>query len=103
MATRTDDVRFVIKVADNKYNDWGYIWNGCIHVMGKSGWFSEDNTFVSIEEAETHIKTVLNNGWYRDDITRECFEIIPVKQYKGLNFGFFWYTEDEYREISALH
>lgn len=71
--------------------------------MGKNGSFTEDNTFTSIEEAETHIKAILNSGWYRNDVTREYFEIIPVKQYNEFDFGFFWYTEDYYNEIRALH
>lgn len=98
MATKTSNVGFVIKVTDKKEGGWGYIWNGCPHIMGKSGAFTEDNTFSSIKDAENHIKTILNNGWYRNDITRECFEILPVKQYQDIDFGFFWYTEDCYSE-----
>lgn len=103
MTARTDNIRFVIKFVDKKESDWGYIWNGCIHIMGIYGSFSKDNTFASIKDAENHIVFVLNSGWCRDDVTREYFEIIPVKQYKGPDFGFFWYTEDCYNEIKALH
>lgn len=99
LIAKIDNVRFIIKAIDKKEGGWGYIWNGCPHIMGKSGAFTKDNTFISVEEAENHIKTILNNGWYRDDITRECFEIISVKQYEDTDFGFFWYTEDCYNEI----
>jgi len=102
MTTKTENVRFILKFTDKKEGGWGYIWNGCIHVMGEDGSFSKDATFASVEEAETHIKTVLNSGWYRDDVTIEYFEIVPVRQYKGLDFGYFWYTEDCYNEIKAI-
>lgn len=102
MTTKTDNIRFVIKFVDKKEGGWGYIWSGSIHIMGKNETFSKENTFVSVNEAETHIKAVLNSGWYRDDVTREYFEIVPVKQYEELDFGFFWYTENCYNYYKLL-
>lgn len=103
MTTRTDNIRFIIKITDKKEGDWGYIWNGCTNIMGKNGFFTEDDTFASVEEAEAHIKTVLNSGWFRSDVTRDYFEIIPVRQYEELCIGFFWYTEDYYNKVKSLH
>lgn len=93
------NVRFTIKCVDEKGQCLGYIWNDCVQIMSKCGSFSKDNTFETREDAENHIETILNSHWYRDDITKDCFKIVEVKQYEELDFRYFWYTEDYYNEL----
>ena len=80
---------YVLKLTDKKYNSWGYCLKGCIDCMGKNGFFGEDSVFHTEEEASQYIQPLLNSGWYRKDITKDSFEIIEVKQYKGLGSAYF--------------
>ena len=87
-------MKYVIKLTDPQYTGSSiYCIRDCIPPFGKHEFFSEDAVFDTVEEAEEHITTMLNSGWYRPDITRNNFEVIEVRQYKGLDFGFFYYTE----------
>ena len=92
------NIRFIIKCIDEKGKCLGYIWNDCTGIMSKHGSFIKDNTFETIKDAENHIETILDSGWYRSDITKDNFEIVEVKQYEDLDFCYCWYTEDYYNE-----
>jgi len=92
------NIRFIIKCVDEKGKCLGYIWNDCTGIMSKHGSFIKDNTFETIKDAENHIETILDSGWYRNDITKDNFEIVEVKQYEDLDFCYCWYTEDYYNE-----
>lgn len=92
--------KFVIKLTDPQYTGTSiYCIRDCIPPFGKHEFFSPDAVFDTIQEAEEHVTTMLNSGWYRPDITRDNFEVVEVKQYKGLDFGFFYYTEAGYKQF----
>ena len=92
--------KYVIRCIDLEYpGKHYYCIKDCIPVFGSSEFFSEDCCFDTAQEAEEHITTMLESGWYRPDITRDNFEVVEVKQYEGLDFGFFYYTEKGYEEF----
>lgn len=91
---------FVLKLTDKKYGSWGYCINGCIHCMGKNGFFTKDSCFKTKEDANHYIQTLLNSGWYRRDITKDSFEIVEVNQYE--NLGSFYYTSESYEEFKMF-
>lgn len=91
---------FVIKLTDPPYSKPAFCIKDCIPAFGPHGFFSEDAIFNTTEEAEEHITTMLNSGWYRPDITRDNFEVVEVKQYPGKATGFFYYTEEEYKRFT---
>ena len=86
-------MKCVIKLTDPEYSGYVYCIKDCIQAFGPQEFFSNDCVFDTVEEAEEHISTMLNSGWYRSDITRDNFEIVEVRQYKDLDFGYFYYTE----------
>ena len=92
-------MKYVIKLTDPKYSEYIYCIKDCIPPFNKHEFFSEDCCFNTEREAKDHIKTMLASGWYRPDITRDNFEVVEVKQYKGLAFGKFYYTEAGYEEF----
>ena len=93
-------MKYVIKLTDPQYTGSSiYCIRDCIPPFGKHEFFSEDAIFDTVGEAEEHITTMLNSGWYRPDITSNNFEVVEVKQYKGLTFGKFYYTEKGYEEF----
>ena len=93
-------MKYVIKLTDPQYSDsHNYCIKDCIPAFGKNEFFSEDAVFDTVEEAEDHIEAMLASGWYRPDITRKNFEVVEVRQYKGLDFGFFYYTEAGYEQF----
>lgn len=87
---------FVLKCIDRKENDWGYFSKGAMTCDGKNGWFYDNYVFHTEEEARQHIKTLLNSGYIRKDITENDFSIVEVKQHKG--FGRAWYTDEEFEK-----
>lgn len=90
---------FIIKLTDPQYNSYGYVWKDCIHCMGKHGFFYEVNVFRTEQDAEQHIQTCLNSGWYRPDITRDNFEIIEVHQHEG--YGSAYYTDEYFKKFEG--
>ena len=92
-------MKYVIKLTDPQYSGYTYCIKDCIPAFGSNEFFSEDEVFDTVEEAEEHITTMLNSGWYRSDITHDNFEVVEVRQYKGLDFGFFYYTEAGYEQF----
>ena len=95
-------MKYVIKLTDPQYSDkHNYCIKDCIPAFGKNEFFSEDCCFDTVHEAEEHIQTMLASGWYRPDITRDNFEVVEVRQYKGLDFGFFYYTEAGYKQFKG--
>lgn len=88
----------VLKLTDPESSGFIYIDKGSILGDGKYGWFLEDYVFKDINEAREHIQTCLNSGWYRDDITEDCFEVVEVNKYPKAG-PYFYYTEDEYEKI----
>lgn len=95
-------MKYVIRLTDPQYSDkYNYCVKDCIPPFGKHEFFSEDCCFDTVEEAEEHITTMLESGWYRPDITRDNFEVVEVRQYKGLDFGFFYYTEAGYEQFKG--
>ena len=92
-------MKYVIKLTDPQYSKPAFCIKDCIPAFGPHGFFSEDAVFDTVEEAEEHITTMLNSGWYRPDITRDNFTVVEVRQYKGLDFGFFYYTEAGYKQF----
>lgn len=95
-------MKYIIKLTDPQYDHYNYCIKDCIPAFGSQEFFSPDAVFDTAEEAEEHITTMLDSGWYRPDITRANFEVVEVKQYKGLDFGFFYYTEAGYEEFKNL-
>ena len=91
----------VIRLTDPQYSSYSYCIKDCIPAFGSHEFFSPDAVFDTEQEAKAHIETMLNSGWYRPDITRENFEIVEVKQYKGLDFGSFYYTERGYKQFKG--
>lgn len=89
---------YVLKLTDPEYSSFIYIGKGSILGDGKYGWFLEDCVFETVAEAEGHIQTCLNSGWYRDDITEDCFEVVEVNRYPKAG-PYFYYTKDEYEKI----
>ncbi len=89
---------YVLKLTDPESSGFIYISKGSILGEGKHGWFLEDYVFETVAEAEEHIQTCLNSGWYRDDITEDCFEVVEVKKYPNTG-PHFYYTKDEYEKI----
>ena len=85
----------VLKLTDHQYPDFIYISKGSVLGSGKHGWFLPKYIFETEAEANEHIQTCLNSGWYRKDITEVNFELVEVQLYSDLNTGFY-YTEDEY-------
>ena len=97
-------MKYVIKLTDPQYTGSSiYCIRDCIPPFGKYEFFSEDAVFDTVEEAEEHITTMLNSGWYRPDITRDNFTVVEVRQYKGLDFGFFYYTEAGYKQFKGIN
>lgn len=91
--------KYVIKLTDPQYSGYIYCIKDCIPPFGSHEFFSEDCCFDTAQEAKEHLKTMLNSGWYRHDITEANFEIVEVKRYSGLNFGLFYYTEKGYEQF----
>lgn len=91
---------YVLKLTDQKFDDFIYILKGSILGHGKHGWFLPDSVFDTEDEAKTHIQTCLQSGWYRTDITEADFNVVEVQQYTDLNTCFY-YTEDEYKRFKA--
>ena len=89
---------YVLKLTDPEYSSFIYISKGSILGDGKHGWFLEDYVFETVAEAEEHIQTCLNSGWYRDDITEDNFEIVEVNKYPKAG-PHFYYTKDEYENV----
>ena len=92
-------MKYVIKLTDPNYSDYIYCIKDCIIPFGSQEFFSSDCVFDTAQEAKEHIKVMLNSGWYRTDITEANFELVEVKQYKGLAFGLFYYTELGYKQF----
>lgn len=92
-------MKCVIKLTDPQYSGYSYCIKDCIPSFGSHEFFSPDAVFDTEQEAKEHIKTMLNSGWYRPDITETNFEIVEVKQYKGLAFGLFYYTQRGYEQF----
>ena len=93
-------MKYVIKLTDPQYTGSSiYCIRDCIPPFDKHEFFSEDAVFDTVEEAQDHIEVMLASGWYRLDITHDNFEVVEVKQYKGLAFGKFYYTEKGYEEF----
>ena len=92
--------KYVIRCIDPEYTgEHYYCIKDCIPVFGSNEFFLEDCCFDTTEEAEEHIQTMLESGWYRPDITEANFEVVEVKQYEGIDFGFFYYTEQGYEQF----
>lgn len=89
---------YVLKLTDPESSGFIYIGKGSILGDGNHGWFLDDYVFETTTEAREHIQTCLNSGWYRDDITEACFEIVEVKKYPKAG-PYFYYTKDEYKKI----
>lgn len=89
---------YVLKLTDPEYSSFIYISKGSILGDGKHGWFLEDCVFKTVAEAEEHIQTCLNSGWYRDNITKDNFEVVEVNKYPKAG-PYFYYTKDEYEKI----
>ena len=95
-------MKYVIKLTDPQYSDThNYCIKDCIPAFGKNEFFSEDAVFDTVDEAQDHIEVMLASGWYRPDITHDNFEVVEVRQYKGLDFGFFYYTEAGYKQFKG--
>lgn len=92
-------MKYVIKLTDPEYSHYSYCIKDCIPAFGSQEFFSEDCVFDTEQEAREHIQTMLASGWYRPNITEANFEVIEVKQYPGLDFGFFYYTEKGYKQF----
>ena len=92
-------MKYVIKLTDQQYSGYTYCIKDCIPAFGSNEFFSEDCCFDTVPEAEEHITTMLESGWYRSDITRDNFEVVEVRQYKGLDFGLFYYTKEGYEQF----
>jgi hypothetical protein len=94
---------YVIRLTDPQYPGSGiYCVKDCIPPFGKQEFFSEDAVFETTEAAQDHIEAMLSSGWYRTDITRDNFEIVEVKRYNDLAFGFFYYTDAGYKQFKDL-
>lgn len=95
-------MKYVIKLTDPQCAGSGiYCIRDCILPFGKQEFFSEDEVFDTVEEAQDHIEVMLNSGWYRPDITLNNFEIVEVEQHKRLDLGFFYYTETGYKQFKG--
>lgn len=92
-------MKCVIKLTDPEYSGYAYCIKDCIPAFGSREFFSADCVFENEQEAKEHIKTMLNSGWYRPDITETNFEVVEVKQYKGISFGLFYYTQRGYEQF----
>ena len=92
-------MKYIIKLIDPEYSEYIYCIKACIPPFGRHEFFSTDCVFDTEQEAEEHIKVMLSSGWYRPDITEANFEIVEVRQYKDLAFGYFYYTEKGYKQI----
>ena len=89
---------YVLKLTDPEYSGFVYIGKGSILSHGSYGWFLEDSVFETEAEANDHIQTCLESGWYRQDITEANFEVVKVKQYPEHD-PYFYYTKDEYERF----
>lgn len=94
-------MKYVIRLTDPQYPGYTYCTKDCILSTGSHEFFSPDDVFGSELEAENHIKTMLSSGWYRPDITEDNFAVVEVRQYKGLDFGMFYYTERGYNQFKG--
>lgn len=94
--------KYVIKLTDPRYSSHSYCVKDCIPAFGKNEFFSEDCCFNTEQEAKEHIKTMLESGWYRPDITEANFEVVEVKQYSGLAFGSFYYTKAGFEKFKKI-
>lgn len=94
--------KYVLKLTDPQFSGYIYCIKDCIPPFGSHEFFSEDCCFDTPEEAKEHLKTMLESGWYRPDITEANFEIVEVKRYLGLNFGLFYYTEKGYKQYHEM-
>lgn len=92
-------MKYVIKLTDPEYSDYVYCIKDCIPAFGPQEFFSNDCVFDTKQEARDHIKAMLASGWYRSDVTEANFEVVEVRQYKDLCFGYFYYTEKGYKQI----
>lgn len=92
-------VKYIIKLTDPEYSEYAYCIKDCIPAFGPQEFFTSDCVFDTEQEAKAHIKTMLTSGWYRPDITEANFEVVEVKQYEDLGFGFFYYTKQGYEQI----
>ena len=91
--------KYVLKLTDPQFSRYIYCIKDCIPPFGSSEFFSPDSVFDTEQEARDHLKVMLESGWYRPDITEANFEVVEVKQYSGLAFGKFYYTEKGYEEF----
>ncbi len=91
--------KYVLKLTDPQFSKYIYCIKDCIPPFNSHEFFSPDAVFDTEQEALDHLKVMLASGWYRPDITRENFEIVEVKQYKGLDFGLFYYTKRGYEQF----
>lgn len=91
-------MKYVIKLTDPEYSDYVYCIKDCIPAFGPQEFFSNDCVFDTELEARDHIKAMLASGWYRSDVTEANFEVVEVRQYKDLGFGYFYYTEKGYKQ-----
>lgn len=89
---------YVLKLTDPVSSGFIYIGKGSILGDGNHGWFLDDYVFETTTEAREHIQTCLNSGWYRDDVTEACFEVVEVNKYPKAG-PYFYYTKDEYEKI----
>ena len=89
---------FVLKLTDKLNNSWGYCYRGKIECDNEIKFFTNDQIFNSIIECDSYIQKLLQSGWYRPDITEDCFEIVRVKQYSELPQSNY-YTEYQYTKV----
>ena len=88
---------FVLKLTDPEYHNpgWGYVTKGSVTCGDTHGYFLKEYVFETKDEAKEHIKTCLNSGWYRPDITEDNFEIVEVRERPDID-PYFCYTAAEY-------
>lgn len=92
----SETTKYVIKLINRQDTDkYNYIIKDWISAFGRTEFFSPDAVFDTIQDAEEHIQKLINSRWNKDS----TFEAIEVKQYHGLPFGKFYYTEKGYEEF----
>ena len=88
--------KYIIKIINPKYPDgYNYCIRDWMSAFGKTEFFASDAVFDTIQDVEEHIQKLNNSVWHKDS----TFEIIEVKQYPGLPFGNFYYTDKGYEEF----
>lgn len=91
--------KYVLKLTDPQFSGYIYCIKDCIPPFTSHEFFSPDDVFDTVEEAEEHIQVMLTSGWYRHGITEANFEVVETKRYLGMAFGKFYYTEKGYEEF----